>query len=600
MNMLTSLKALLLPGIAPASARTGSPETGDGPDFAMLMQDAAPPPSPAPQKSAPPTTAPPASAPLSSPPRRASAPVPAAPLGIPAPVPGGSSPLAEDEGRTPPSDTLPEPVQAAPLPLPSALSEEAPVVADAVPVKQARPAPCPETATAIQASPPADGDIPQSVSHDEESDMAEPSADDAVVTVPATPLALAPTPAAVAPPSVVQTPPPSPATATKDATTPPVTGSARPAPDMTEALAMPTVDTPQGASVVEQPTLSPALPAPRAPGSNGASQPLSPDAPPPVMVTAPAAATPSVSALPVATAEPAPPPSAIAPPATTSEAPHPASPAPVLETSQAAALPRRSMTEVMSLLQLARDQLQKQESDAGAPVADRAPDVPTGRHATPEAVATTPILSPTAAPPSPVQAMTAFPTVDLSATLGAQVVDMGVSGQWIDGLARDIARFSADGAQSRFQIEAGQLGPVQVDIRQGTDGAAVSLTVASDIAEQALRQESDRMRNDPALSAIRVADMKIERGHVVSETARADGGNHPSSQQSSGQQGQGGWTPQGQQHGWSQSSAQSHMQGRGQGRDNFGSGAKAQGDAVVLQSEQAGGNAADLPRARYA
>lgn len=637
MNMLTSLKSLLRPGIAPASARSGDPATGDGPDFATLMQDSrtlsppsaakgssnpspaqpapAEPASPAFESSALPVSvhpAPPASAPLPSPPQGAADAVPAAPLGVPAPAPRGSLPSAEDAAIAAPSETSPQQVSVAPLPLPSAPSGQAPAAADAPPVKQGRPARLPEAAPATPALPPADDDIPaaEASSHEMEGETAKTPAVDATVTGPASPFAPAPIPVAVAPPIVVaQTPQPSPAIAGMEASTSPVTGAARPAAIMAQAPAMPPVETPRGPSVGEQPTLAPSLPAARAPVANGASQPLSPDTPLPVMVAASTETPPSAPVLPVAVAPsaPIPPkatqsvplPNAVADPAA-SEALDQARPAPSPEASEIAALPRRSMTEVMSLLQLARDQLHKREGDAGTSVADRAIDMPARSHATPEAVPTPPILSPAAAPPSPVQAMTALPTVDLSATLGAQVVDMGVSGQWIDGLARDIARFSADGARSHFQIDAGRLGPVQVDIRQSADGAAVSLTVASDIAEQALRQESDRLRGDPALSAVRIADMKIERGHVVAEASRTDSGNHPGSQQSSGQQGQGGWTAQGQQQGWSQSSAQSQMQGRGQGRDNFGSGAKAQGDAVVLHSEQVGVNAADLPRARYA
>lgn len=181
-------------------------------------------------------------------------------------------------------------------------------------------------------------------------------------------------------------------------------------------------------------------------------------------------------------------------------------------------------------------------------------------------------------------------TVDLSASLGAQVVDIGVSGQWIDGLAREIAGLSAHGARGRFQIDAAQLGPIQVDIRQSADGAAVSLTVASDLAEQALRQDSDRLKLDAGLSAVRISEVRVERAPAA-ESARNDGAGPQSSPQGQGQS-----SGQAQ----AQAQAQSHPHGRGRARENIVLPHKGSGDAAVLNHEQGGATATDLPRARYA
>ena len=175
------------------------------------------------------------------------------------------------------------------------------------------------------------------------------------------------------------------------------------------------------------------------------------------------------------------------------------------------------------------------------------------------------------------------------------MVDLGVSGQWIDGIAREIASLSAIGAQGRFQVNAGLLGDVQVDIRPGADGAAVSLTVASDLAEQVLRQESDRLKQDASLSAVRISDVRVERAPAT-EPSRSDGAAGQSFSQS---QGGAGAPSHGQQQG-GQPSAQPNMQGRGQSRENFPGGHKAGGGAAVLNHERSGADATDLPRARYA
>ena len=271
--------------------------------------------------------------------------------------------------------------------------------------------------------------------------------------------------------------------------------------------------------------------------------------------------------------------------------------------------------EALSLLQLVRDHMNRRatpmrdSAEAAAPVSDRTPDKATT--AVDPLVAATPaalhhgseVSVPQAATPQAASVTpAAMPTVDLSASLGQQVVDMGVSGQWIDGLARDIAGLSANGAQGRFQINACQLGPIQVDIRQDGDGAAVSLTVASEAAEMALRQDSDRLKLDAGLAAVRIHEVKIERAPHVAEAARADA-NGQTGSQSNGQQGsasqpQGAWQGAGQMAG--QSMGQSSSQGRWQGRENNGLGHKAGSDPAVLNHGDTGDSAGDVRRARYA
>lgn len=273
--------------------------------------------------------------------------------------------------------------------------------------------------------------------------------------------------------------------------------------------------------------------------------------------------------------------------------------------------PAKPRAEAVSLLQLVRDHMTlraPRRSETVAPTREVAPDaasviLPTAMSDNGPSLA--PLVQPTVQPLA--TAAPSIPTVDLSASLGAQVVDMGVSGQWIDGLARDIAGLSANGAQGRFQINADQLGPIQVDIRQGEDGATISLTVATEAAEQALRQEGDRLKLDAGLSAMRISEMKIERAPHVAETARADSsGNQTTSQQQSGGQGQNQAQNQGQSmgqgagQGMGQSSAQSHMQGRGQQRENIALGHKAGSDAAVLNHTDVGESAGGAVRARYA
>lgn len=272
-------------------------------------------------------------------------------------------------------------------------------------------------------------------------------------------------------------------------------------------------------------------------------------------------------------------------------------------------------SEALALLQMVREQIAarqpgtsvgaddavsapvrtKPERTARTAEAATASPVPSAlADAAPQAVASQPSAAPTAS-----SAIAAAPVVDLSASLGAQVVDMGVSGQWIDGLARDIAGLSAHGAQGRFQINADQLGPVQVDIRQGQDGAAVSLTVASEAAEMALRQDSDRLRLDAGLAAVRITDVKIERAPHVAEAARADSASQQGSQQQSQQHAS---QQQSAQTAWAngQNMGQSQGQGRWRTQENSGFTPKNTGDPAVLNHDDMRRAGNETVRARYA
>ena len=267
--------------------------------------------------------------------------------------------------------------------------------------------------------------------------------------------------------------------------------------------------------------------------------------------------------------------------------------------------------EALALLQLVRDQVTARQSGAPARLGEQvsaAAKVQAERAAPiadkPEAsIAMSPEAVPQTAPATssqiaPSQATApAAPTVDLSASLGAQVVDMGVSGQWIDGLARDIAGLSANGAHGRFQLHTDQLGAVQVDIRQGGEGAAVSLTVANEAAEMALRRDSDRLKLDAGLSSVRIAEVKIERAPIA-EAARADSAGQQSSQQQSQQgssQAPSAWANNSQNMGQPQG-----QQGRWRPGENNGFTPKSSDDPAVLNHEQAQQRGGNTVRARYA
>lgn len=111
-----------------------------------------------------------------------------------------------------------------------------------------------------------------------------------------------------------------------------------------------------------------------------------------------------------------------------------------------------------------------------------------------------------AAPLGPV-----IPAADTAAMLGEQVVDMGVEGQWIDRMAREITQIAAGTGRASFTLTPEHLGRLQVEILQHDAGADVRLIAETDDAAAALNQGRQQLQQDARLQAVRINDVQVER-----------------------------------------------------------------------------------------
>lgn len=181
----------------------------------------------------------------------------------------------------------------------------------------------------------------------------------------------------------------------------------------------------------------------------------------------------------------------------------------------------------------------------------------------------------------------AVPT-DLAATLGQQVIDMSSSGQWIDGMAREIASLAAGEGRGSFRLSPEHLGPMRVDILPGDGGNEVRLTVETHAAEAALIKDRGQLKADAQLAAVRIGEVTVERVASVADSAPSSNQGH-GSQQNQGQQNQGQPTlAQGQQQ-----QGANHNQSQ-QPRKTPGA------DAVILNEAAPEQDGQTLRRARYA
>jgi len=112
----------------------------------------------------------------------------------------------------------------------------------------------------------------------------------------------------------------------------------------------------------------------------------------------------------------------------------------------------------------------------------------------------------------------------IGASLDQKVIDMGVSGQWIDDIARQIATISDNPGRGSFQIASPNLGAVRVDIMPGADGSDIRLTAETEAAQVALIRDKGRLVQDAHLAAIRIGEVRIDRVTQAGESQRGESG----------------------------------------------------------------------------
>ena len=123
--------------------------------------------------------------------------------------------------------------------------------------------------------------------------------------------------------------------------------------------------------------------------------------------------------------------------------------------------------------------------------------------------------------------------VSLAGALGQQVVDLGVSGQWINDIARQIATVSANPGQGSFQIASPNLGAVRVDIAPGLAGSNVLMTVENEAAQAALVKDRQRLVQDAQMASIRLGEVRVDRVASLADAQRGDMNNNSNQGQNS-------------------------------------------------------------------
>ena len=139
------------------------------------------------------------------------------------------------------------------------------------------------------------------------------------------------------------------------------------------------------------------------------------------------------------------------------------------------------------------------------------------------------VLQPTTAPAAPVDASGASAAAQPGEIVDhglEQQLDLAHEGEWLDRLARDIARSSGTEGALRFRLNPEHLGTLHVQLTQGDAGASLRLTADSESARAIIADAQPRLVAEARAQGVRIAETHVDLGgghSAPGEQRRHDG-----------------------------------------------------------------------------
>ena len=91
-------------------------------------------------------------------------------------------------------------------------------------------------------------------------------------------------------------------------------------------------------------------------------------------------------------------------------------------------------------------------------------------------------------------------------------LDLARDGEWLDRLARDIARVADHDARLRFQLNPEHLGSLRVELTNAGDGTAIRLTADSEAARAILIDAQPRLIAEARAQGLRISESQVDIG----------------------------------------------------------------------------------------
>lgn len=91
-------------------------------------------------------------------------------------------------------------------------------------------------------------------------------------------------------------------------------------------------------------------------------------------------------------------------------------------------------------------------------------------------------------------------------------LDLASGDEWLDDLARDIARTASDGAPLRFRLNPENLGSLRVEIAADRGGTAVRLTADTEAARAIIADAQPRLIAEARAQGLRISEAHVDLG----------------------------------------------------------------------------------------
>ncbi len=150
-------------------------------------------------------------------------------------------------------------------------------------------------------------------------------------------------------------------------------------------------------------------------------------------------------------------------------------------------------------------QAMQQATKDDKPIQDQ-PDAPTGLGIA--AVTSTA----TTASANPTQGMQATAAPTPADQMMTHHLDLAKDAQWLDSLARDIARAANSESHMRFQLSPEHLGTLKVELLNGSNGTSIKLTTETEAARQILADAQPKLVAEARAQGLRISEAQVNLG----------------------------------------------------------------------------------------
>lgn len=130
------------------------------------------------------------------------------------------------------------------------------------------------------------------------------------------------------------------------------------------------------------------------------------------------------------------------------------------------------------------------------------------------------LIAPTPATPfEPVSAAASVEAPAPAEPVIEQQLDLAREGEWLDRLAKDIARTAAGEGHLRFRLNPEHLGSLHVELTQGSSGASVRLTADTEAARTILVDAQPRLVAEARAQGVKIAETHVDLGSQSQSSA---------------------------------------------------------------------------------